>query len=103
MKPPRKKRPACALTLFKIADVSTRHVTRSDGLLMGSDVGAVAQINGGYGTIFSTCDTSLEHLESKGYSAALLKIMRHAQQHTVGYVRFDADGADIDGWPTFDW
>ena len=103
MKALRKKRPPCALTLLKIADVSTQHVTRSDGLLMGTDAGAVAQINGGYGTIFSTCDTALEHLKTKGYSVALFKIMRQARAQGADYVRFDSDGAEIPGWPTFDW
>lgn len=93
----------CKLTVYQIADVSTGHVTAEDGKKMGHDTHAIAQVNGEYGTIFSTSPESVEHMVQAGYSAAMLIIVQHAQAQGIPYIRFDADGDIIPDWPTFDW
>ena len=93
----------CKITVYQIADVSTGHVTAEDGKKMGQDTHAIAQVNGGYGTIFYTSPAAVEHMVKVGYSAAMLSIVQHAQAQGIPYIRFDSDGAIIPDWPTFEW
>lgn len=93
----------CLLKVHKIADVSTRHITAEDGKKISTDPNALAQITGGYGTIFYTSLESAERMEQVGYSAAMVSLVRHAQAHNIPYIRFDSDGDESPHWPTFEW
>lgn len=92
-------------TTYLMADISTRYVTREDGELMQEGLRVLGQIDEGRGALFGVPNNEeqIESYAEAGYSAAFIAIMRELALQKIPYVRFDCDGADLDGYPTFDW
>ncbi|MCX6926564.1 MAG: hypothetical protein NT154_25645 [Verrucomicrobia bacterium] len=103
--------------VYRIADVSTKHITRRNAELMSRQdaPGHVARIdpehgeNGSPGDVFAVmldwpCHRRLlADLEEFGFSTAFLRIFRAQYRQRVAYVRFDAGGGEADGFVEFDW
>ncbi len=104
---------------YQIADISTAHITRGDAEIMGNPEGPchVAKIDG---TASLTHDTSpgdifvvpldeanfkeqLANLAAFGYSQQFLDLMTELHKQRIPYVRFDRDGGEVEGAPTFEW
>lgn len=91
-----------------VADVSTIHVTASDGkkLLDPASARTVAQTFGKEGTYLHLVGEWSEiedDLATGGYSAALLRIVRMAHEQGCTHIRFDADGQVYPDLPEFSW
>jgi hypothetical protein len=102
-------------TTYRIADISTKYITKSDGQKIGNkeSPGHIASIDGfdggSPGDIFSVpqnradMDLRREDLISAGFSIHFVKIIKELSRGKIEYVRFDRDGADIEGSETFNW
>ena len=101
--------------LYRMADVSTTHVTLEDGRLMGSEdapclVGETKDRNGAIFWV-PTKDMAtkrkfaekLKEMAAFGFSKHFLRFFRKLREQGIEYVRFDVDGKEVDGAPTFDW
>jgi hypothetical protein len=98
-----------------IADVSTRHITKKDGHLLGSKDApfAMAELHSKTGAIFYVpskqgCSAAefkemLATMSRFGFSDEFQEIFRRLRRQGIPYVRFDADGADVEGAPEFNW
>jgi hypothetical protein len=94
--------------IFKIADISTKYITESDGEKMGQLDLCIANIKGGYGDILSVSGTLVDDAIRAGMSAAFVNIIKELLERKIPYVRFDADGGEIEGegsdrFPKFEW
>jgi hypothetical protein len=103
--------------IYRIADVSTKHITEEDGRLIGRQdaPGHVACVDpedaqsGSPGDIFAVLlDHNLHRRQMAdliefGFSAALIRVFRLLYRQRVPYVRFDAVAGDVDGLPEFNW
>ena len=103
--------------VYKVADVSTRHITRRDAELMGRQdaPGHVACIDaedgdaGSPGDVFAVMldrachGRLLADLKGFGFSSAFVRIFRALYRQRVAYVRFDAHGGETEGLAEFDW
>jgi hypothetical protein len=89
----------------EVADVSTGYLEESDLplLLQIHCPTRVAEIDGGFGTFHRVSDDDqlfeedLQHATSFGLSGRFVSIMRHLRVAKIPYVRFDADGGEIQG------
>ena len=103
--------------VFRIADVSTRHITSRDAELMGRQgaPGHVACIDAEHGEAGSPGDVFavmldqachgklLADLKDFGFSSAFVRIFRALYRQRVAYVRFDAGGGEAQGLAEFRW
>lgn len=103
--------------VYRIADVSTRYITRADGRLLGrvDAPGHVASVDpddsqsGSPGDVFAVMQEGRYHrrqiaeLRAFGFSAAVVGIFRALRRQGIPYVRFDADGGEAAGLAEFDW
>jgi hypothetical protein len=98
-------------TTYKIADISTCHITEKDGQLLEKKRCPLrlAETDSKSGTILwvpQDAETWLDEqrtLIELGFSEAFLNIMQALHEQKIEYVRFDADSDVDDEWPTFDW
>ena len=101
---------------YQVADISTKYITPKDGKLINnpqapSHIACVDPlVTGGepQGNIFAvTSDPATASLERKklpefGFSGAFLEIFKQLAHQNIPYVRFDADGGEIEGAPIFE-
>lgn len=84
---------------------STGHVTAAERDLF--DAGKtpapwmVVSLSGDYGWLIHLSDALPESIP--GLSDGLAAVIQHARAHGLHYIRFDADGPDIEGAPTYEW
>lgn len=109
-------------TVYKIADISTIHITEKDGELIGrkdapfriGEVDSIIPGGGSPGVFFyvpknnlgcpkADCDDIEERLAAFGFSHAFVEIMQSLRKQGIPYVRFDCDGAIIDNTQHFEW
>lgn len=99
------------LPVFKIVSICTSHITANDDKLF-RDIGRGLWVYCGdsdFGWVCYVPDTEkdlndeLAHMRSLGFSGACLELFRQAYQQRARFIRFDAEAASVDGWPTFDW
>lgn len=87
----------------QVADISTTYLYPSDLALIGKEDCPmhVGEVDGHYGSFFyvpmDELDEYLEQAEQFGMSARFVRIIRELAKQKIPYVRFDADGGDIDG------
>lgn len=87
----------------EVADVSTGYLEPSDlSLLLRSDCPTrFAETDGGFGTFHWVPDDDqlleeeLQHAATFGLSERFVSIIRHLRAAKIPYVRFDADGGEI--------
>jgi hypothetical protein len=103
--------------VYRIADMSTKYITREDGRLIGRQdaPGHVACVDsedaqsGSPGDVFTILQESRLHrrqmadLKHFGFSSAFARIFRALYRQRIPYVRFDAGSGDAEGLPEFDW
>jgi hypothetical protein len=103
--------------IYQLADVSTKHITKEDGSLIGrlDAPGHVACIDpegaesGSPGDIFAVLQDSGNHrrqmaqLREFGFSREFRRIFRALYRQRIPYVRFDGGSSEADGLPEFDW
>jgi len=103
--------------VYRIADVSTRHITKRDAELMGRHdaPGHVACVDPEAGESASPGDVFavmrdrachrnlLADLKGYGFSAAFVRVFRALYRQRVAYVRFDAGGGEVAGVARFEW
>jgi hypothetical protein len=103
--------------IYQVADVSTKHITKEDGSLIGrlEAPGHIACIDpedaesGSPGDIFAVLQDSGNHrrqmaeLREFGFSREFLRIFRALYRQRIPYVRFDGGSGEADGLPEFDW
>jgi hypothetical protein len=90
---------------YEIADVNTGYLEESDLplLLQIHCPTRIAEIDGGFGTFHRVSDDDqlfeedLQYAASFGLSGRFVSIMRHLRAAKIPYVRFDADGGEIQG------
>ena len=90
---------------YEMADVSTAYLAESDlELLSRFDCPTrFAETDGGFGTFHWIPDDDglfeedMQHAVEFGLSERFVTIMRHLRSARIPYVRFDADGGEIDG------
>jgi hypothetical protein len=91
---------------YEVADVSTGYLEESDLplLLQIHCPTRIAETDGGFGTFHRVSDDDdqlfeedLQHATSFGLSGRFVSIMRHLRAAKIPYVRFDADGGEIQG------
>ena len=90
---------------YEVADVSTRYLEESDLplLLQIHCPTRIAETDGGFGTFHRVSDDDqlfeedLQHASAFGLSGRFVSIMRHLRATKIPYVRFDADGGEIQG------
>jgi hypothetical protein len=101
----------------QVADVSTKHITKEDGSLIGrlDAPGHIACIDPedaeceSPGDVFAVLQDSRYHrrqmaeLRQFGFSGAFLRIFRALYRQRIQYVRFDGGSGEADGLPEFDW
>ena len=88
-----------------VADVSTGYLEESDLqlLLQTACPTRIAAIDGGFGTFHRVSEDDqlfeedLQDATSFGLSGRFVSIMRHLPAEKIPYVRFDADGGEIQG------
>jgi len=100
-----------SLKLSKYLDISTGHITESDGALVlkHSAPFFIGVIDGGLGSLFYVPpkdyapDIDLAHrLGAFGFSTAFTNIFLKARKAGARMIRFDGEG-DSHDLPTFDW
>ncbi len=85
------------------ADISTSYLEETDLHLLATAPHHLAEIDGGVGTILwlSTDGSPLEEFvaEAKlhGLSDRFIDIIRELDRQKIRYVRFDADGGEVEG------
>lgn len=90
---------------YEMADISTAYLAESDlELLLRFDCPTrFAETDGGFGTFHwvpdddSLFEEDMQHAVEFGLSDRFVTIMRHLRSARIPYVRFDADGGEIDG------
>ena len=90
---------------YEMADVSTAYLAESDleSLLRFDCPTRFAETDGGFGTFHWIPDDDelfeedMQHAMEFGLSERFVTIMRHLRVARVPYVRFDADGGEING------
>jgi hypothetical protein len=92
---------------YKIADISTCHITKTDAELMHPTAPFhLAEVNGGHGSIFYLTDPAwdmADRLARAGFSSEFVECMCEARTAGCDYIRFDADGEKYPGMRTFNW
>ncbi len=92
-------------TTYQVADVSTCYLEESDLPLL-LQVGCptrVAETDGGFGSFHWVpgddrwLEQDMEEARAYGLSERFVSIMKHLRAAKVPYVRFDADGGDVEG------
>ena len=113
----KKKSRAIKVETYLVADISTKYITAKDGELIGAQnapdhVASVDPlVEGGQsqGDIFAvqlervTFRGQVKRLQEFGFSREFVTIFKHLHKAGIPYVRFDADGGEATGLPTFDW
>src|SRR5208282_3649548 len=101
--------------IYQVADVSTKHITKEDGSLIGrlEAPGHIACIDPedaeseSPGDIFAVLQDSGNHrrqiaeLREFGFSRAFLRIFRALYRQRIPYVRFDGGSGEVEGLPEF--
>lgn len=80
--------------------VSSAHVTKRDGEKMSQWEWPVI-MKGEFGSIFLTMKVA-KRISGK-YSKHLHSLLRLARDNDCEYLRVDADGPVLEGFPVFDW
>ena len=102
---------------YQVADLSTKYITKEDGLLIGEKdapghVGSVdpaVPSEGSPGDFFAVQSDDevfrkqLADLKKFGFSEHFLHIFETLHAQGIPYVRLDGDGGEADGLPFFDW
>ena len=103
---------------FRIADVSTIHITQSDAALLQDETtpGRIAELDkihsddtGGPGFILSVPSDAVSHQENiseylkRGFSLSFVGLIRTLWGQSIPYVRFDRDGEEVAGARIFNW
>lgn len=111
-------KPAPKFETYRIADISTVHITKEDGQLISQKdlPGHIASLDediageGAPGEFFAvfTDAESFENMQVAGFkraglSEAFINIFRHLHYQQIPYVRIDADGAYATNLPEFEW
>lgn len=103
--------------LFQIADISTKYITENDARLIENKdlLGHVASLDprkegDSPGEILSVfifselVEEQLQEFHRLGFSDQFIKIIEELRKQEIPYVRFDADGGDVEGdLQEFDW
>jgi hypothetical protein len=92
---------------FKVANVSTAHITPADRELLMDEARAVTFTNDYGALVCVTHDDDIftdesESWREEGFSDAFLSLMAAVREQGFDYIWFDSDGGDVDGAPTFD-
>lgn len=103
------KRPK--FTTFKIADVSTAHITAKDAMMMCDPQipGFIASVSEGAGEMFAVFKNErffkdqLQFLKSRGFSSEFIALFQHLHDQNIPYVRIDSISEEVEGLPRFYW
>ena len=89
---------------FRLADVSTAHVTRSDrALLLDPDCPNVYGVHHeGCGSLVYTTSSRQDYLRGCGFSEAFINIYQDADEQGIGYIMFDCNGHVYPDLPKYD-
>ena len=91
---------------FRVADISTRHVTEQDRqLLLNPECPRLygVQKDGCGAMIYTTPGKdNLEYLKECGFSDAFVDIYRDADEQGIAYILFDCDGHVSPDLPTYE-
>ena len=103
---------------YKVADISTKYITASDGSILGNQnaPGHVASVDPlcigdePQGDIYAisldkeTFQEQVANTKAFGFSEAFINILKELHKQKIPYVRFDSDGGEVEGkLPMFDW
>ena len=88
------------LVFYKVLDVGTKHIRRSDSKLLEMSDGPVVTYEFG---AFVRCWDDAEYYENHGFSLEFVSIIFVALAADCTTVNFDADGPVYDCFPIFDW
>ena len=102
---------------YQVADLSTKYITKEDGLLIGEKdapghVGSVDPAvpgEGSPGDFFAVQSDDevfrkqLADFKRLGFTEHFFHIFVTLHAPCIPYVRFDGDGGEADGLPLFDW
>jgi hypothetical protein len=97
------KRSLMQFEVIGYADISTAYLEKEDLDLLASAPNHLAEIDDGVGTILwvpSEQDLFEEFAQESrqhGLSDRFIEIMSELHQQQIAYVRFDADGGEVDG------
>ena len=86
--------------IYAVLDLGTQYITeatcngfKGDGWLSDTD----------HGVIFYVPEEDVPGENSNAVPADLDKVFRYAREHHCYMVRFDSDGGEVQGLPTYDW
>lgn len=103
---------------YKIADISTKYITAADGQLLSQQdapnhVASIDAFSIGDeppGDIYAVLQDEasfqdqLNATKAFGFSESFLNILKALHKQGIPYVRFDADGGEVEGdLPMFEW
>ncbi len=97
------------LTTYTVADIGTQHITAKDAELLGQGGTGfrVGEIDAGRGHLVLVPDDDepawMPQLREEGFSQGYIELLREVARQGIPYIRFDADGFDVEGAPVFDW
>lgn len=110
MSDPTKEDPTNIFPRLAFAELSTGHVTESDGNLVtrkGSELpGVIATYDEGWFSYVPDCEHLIEHmadLDQAGFSQHYQNLIFALRLHGLDYVRFDSDAPMEDRLPVFEW
>jgi hypothetical protein len=94
-------------TTYQIADVSTKHITQNDVMLILKRRNWSRQLRMTHGDIYAVWtdkeifQDQLKDFRARGFSTAFLTIFQHLHDQNIPYVRFDAIAEEVEGLPEF--
>ena len=96
------------LSTFRVADVSTAHITESDADALGQDAHGDVLLTSDYPegfwvrTAVAADPAALRGLRDR-YSEAFVALLVVAHRLGCSHIRLDADGEIYPSLPTYDW
>lgn len=102
----------CGLTLATWLDVSTRHITKQDSLLLDGDCdasppAAVVFRKEDQGHVVHVphddVQESEQELREAGYSPEFIRLLQIARAEGASWVCLHSDGSETEILPSFDW
>jgi len=89
--------------IFRVLDISTGHMTREDSeRLFAESEDLTAYELGEYGWLVYVGEID-DNWPEENWSGAFRNVLQAAKGLGCDYVRFDRDGREYEGLPTFDW
>ena len=87
------------LEIHKMLTISTGHITEHDAKILEKG----SWISDEYCFILGTSEELVSHYEENGLSGSFLNCLKFARDNDCNYIRFDADGDEIEGLKIYEW